>query len=333
MTDISRARVRLPRISSRAWEHPADRGALTALRKLKGFDVVVRKLSGVIPERMVRMNYLGSAVRVGDRQYPRIYQLYAEAGVVLDIADLPELYVVADPTLNAMCIGMDKPIIVLNSALVDLMDDDELRFVLGHELGHAVSGHALYRTLLLLIMGMTRSFGSIPFSGIAFRVITAGLMEWQRKSELSADRAGLLATQDKGAAIRSMLKLASGGHLEQLDTATFLEQAREYAATEDLRDSVLKWVMLETASHPFAVIRAGELQKWATSGEYIKIIGGEYPKRDDDDNATISEEAQAAAESYSEAFAKSEDAVTKLLRDVGDTVGNLRDWVIGRKKD
>lgn len=333
MEDLSRTRSRLPRISSRAWEHPADRGALTALRKLRGFDTVLRKMSGIIPERMVRMNYLGSSVKVGDRQHPRIYQLYAEAGSVLDIPELPELYVQAHPVLNAMTIGLDKPIIVVNSALVDLLDDDELRFVLGHELGHALSGHALYRTLLMLIVNLTHTVGSIPFGGMALRVITAGLMEWQRKSELSADRAGLLATQDKAAAIRTHMKLAGGGHLDQLDTATFLEQAREYTDTEDLRDSVLKWLLLETATHPFAVVRAGELQRWVASGEYVAILNGQYPKRDDDANATISAEAKAAADSYSEAFRKSEDAFTKLLRDVGGTVGNLRDWVVGKSKE
>ena len=142
------SRIRLASISSRAWEHPADRGALVALRKLQGFDLILKQLSGFLNERAVRMLMLGSAVRADERQFARVYRLYREAGDALDAGALPELFVRADPTINAMAIGLDKPIIVLNSGLIDVMDDDELRFVLGHELGHVLSGHAVYRTLL-----------------------------------------------------------------------------------------------------------------------------------------------------------------------------------------
>src|SRR5690606_22142044 len=141
----ARARVTLTDISSRAWEHPADRGALAAVRQLKGFDLVLRKMSGLINERALRLVFLGSAVRAGDRQFPRLYRTYAEAAATLDVRELPELYVMTGPMPNAMCIGLDKPFIVVNSALIDLLDEEELRFVLGHELGHARSGHALYQ--------------------------------------------------------------------------------------------------------------------------------------------------------------------------------------------
>jgi hypothetical protein len=75
----SRARVKLTDISSRAWEHPADRGALTALRQLRGFDYVLRKLAGLWNERALRLVYLGAAVRVDHRQFPGVYQLYTQA--------------------------------------------------------------------------------------------------------------------------------------------------------------------------------------------------------------------------------------------------------------
>ena len=119
MSDLhpTRPRTILRGISSRAWEHPADRGALVALRKLQGFDVVVRKLSGLINERMVKMLLLGSAVRVTERQFPVVHRLYVEAATALDVPELPELFVAASPILNASTIGMDAPKIVLNSAL------------------------------------------------------------------------------------------------------------------------------------------------------------------------------------------------------------------------
>lgn len=326
----TRKRIVLKDISTRAWEHPADRGALVALRKLHGFDTFVRRLSGFLNERMVKMLLLGSCVRVSERQFPRIHRLYAEAGTALDASTLPELYIQASPRLNAMTIGVDTPKIVLDSALVDLMDDDELRFVLGHELGHALSGHALYRTLLAYLIRFGMTFAGVPIGYWGIRAISAALSEWARKAELSSDRAGLLATQDVGAAIRVQMKVASGGHLADLDQTEFLAQAREYEETEDLRDSVMKFMLIENATHPMNVVRAGELRRWVDSGQYADILSGNYPRREQDKDAKISAEAAAAADSYATAFRESQDAIARLMRDLGDGVSDLGRWVGGK---
>src|SRR5690242_18410731 len=127
-----RRRVVLTGISSRAWEHPADRGALTALRELKGFDDLLKTLSGLWNERAWRLEYLGRAIRVDHRQHPRVHRLFAEAAASLDVQELPELYVEQSPTLNASCVGMARPFIVVTSRAVKEFDDDELRYILGH---------------------------------------------------------------------------------------------------------------------------------------------------------------------------------------------------------
>nr|WP_231980166.1 M48 family metallopeptidase [Tessaracoccus coleopterorum] len=171
-----------------------------------------------------------------------------------------------------MTIGIDKPKIVVNSALVDLLDDQELRFVLGHELGHALSGHALYRTLLQYILTFGFTLTSVPFGGIGLIALRSALTEWSRKSELSADRAGLLATQDVPAAVRVNMKLASGGHLEDLDQTEFLAQAREYQESDDLRDSIAKLMLVDGSTHPMNVVRASEIRRWVESGAYAAIL-------------------------------------------------------------
>ena len=131
----------------------------------------------------------------------------------------------------------------------------------------------------------------------------AALYEWQRKSELSADRAGLLATQDPAVAFRVHMKLACGsGDLSELDQTSFFAQGQEYLDSSDLRDSVLKLLLIEEQSHPFAVVRAAELRRWVDSGEYTQILGGAYPRRDDDASAKMSEAAKEAADSYTETF-------------------------------
>lgn len=321
-----RARVVLRNISSRSWEHPADRGALVALRKLKGFDRVVKVMSGMINERAVRLVYLGSAIRVDERQFPALARALNEACATLDAPSVPELYVQAHPFLNAMTIGMDRPIIVINSSMVDLFDEEELRWVLAHELGHALSGHAVYQTILLRLLSLSGILGSIPLGGVGLRMIVAALMEWQRKSELSADRAGLLATQDPAVAYRALMKTASGGHLEDLDPTSFFEQGAEYDASGDIRDSVLKLLLLERRSHPMPVSRAAELRRWVDSGAYTAVLAGTYPTRDQDADAKLTEAAQQAADSYSAAFRDTQDTLGRLLHDTAGWLGSAKGW-------
>lgn len=326
----ARPRAILRDISSRAWEHPADRGALVALRKLKGFDSVLKAVSGLFNERAVRLVFLGSAVRADERQFSTLHRLLGEVAESLDapgLPKLPELYVVANPVPNAHTLGMNEPFIVLTSGLVDLLDEDELRFVVGHELGHAISGHAVYQTLLQRLIQLSGLFSSIPIGGLGVRAIVAALHEWSRKSELSADRAGLLATQDPATAFRVHMKLASGGRLDDLDTPTFFAQGQEYLDSGDLRDSVLKLLLIENQTHPFAVIRAAELRRWVDSGAYTAMLGGDYPRRGDDDTATVTDAARDAARSYSETFQQSQDAVGRLVHDAAGFLGSAKVWL------
>ncbi len=315
-------------ISSRAWEHPADRGALVALRKLKGFDTILKAASGFVSERRVRLEFLGSGIRVDERQFAGVHRLLAEVGRVLDVEELPEVFVVNQPFTNAMTIGMDKPIIVLHSSLFDLLDEEEMRFVVAHELGHALSGHAVYRTLLLNLMGLSGIWSSIPGGALGIRVIIAALFEWSRKAELSADRAGLLATQDPAVAFRVHMKLASGsGDLSELDQTSFFAQGQEYLEAGDLRDSVLKALIVERSTHPFAVVRAAELRRWVDSGEYTQVLAGSYPRRDEDGEAKLSDAAKQAADSYSETFRTTQDALGKLVHEVAGYFGSAKLWL------
>jgi Zn-dependent protease with chaperone function len=323
----ARSRVNLPGISSRAWEHPADRGALVALRRLKGFDNVLKAMSGLFNERAVRLAFLGSAIRVDERQFSRLHALLADVARILDAPEMPEAFVSANPVPNALTVGMNKPFIVISSGLVDLLDDEEMRFVLAHELGHSMSGHAVYQTLLQRLIQLSGVLNTIPMGGLGVRAIMAALMEWSRKAELSADRAGLLATQDPPTAFRVHMQLASGGHLENLDPTSFFAQGQEYDDAGDLRDSVLKLLLIEARSHPFAVVRAAELRRWVESGEYTRCLSGEYPRRDSDAEAGVSEAAKAAARSYSETFRQSQDAVGKLVHDAAGFLGSAKLWL------
>ncbi|PYC77085.1 peptidase M48 [Streptomyces tateyamensis] len=331
----SRRRKRFPGISTRAWEHPADRSALVALRRLTGFDDVIKKLAGLVSERSVRLMFLATAVKTSERQYPEIYNMVRDAAYVLDLEKVPDLFVTQDPTVNAMCIGMDTPVIVLTTGLVELLDEEELRAVVGHEVGHAMSGHAVYRTMMLILSGLATRLGWLPLGNLAIMALVTALKEWFRKAELSCDRAGLLAGQDPQASMRGLMKLAGGHNLGEMNVDAFLEQAAEYEKAGDLRDSALKLLQVLPQTHPFAVVRVAKLKQWSESEEYRSILAGAYPLRTDDGEAKVSDQWKAAADSYGKSIKESKDPLFNLLKDIADgagTVGGkLRDTFTGAR--
>ncbi|MFE6775689.1 M48 family metallopeptidase [Streptomyces sp. NPDC057702] len=328
-----RERRRFPGISSRAYEHPADRSALVALRKLSGFDTVFKTLSGLLPERSLRLLFLSDSVRVGDRQFAHLNDMLRDACYVLDLEKVPMMYVQQDPHPNAMCIGLDEPIIVVTTALVELLDEEEMRAVIGHEVGHALSGHAVYRTILLFLTNFAAKVAWIPLGNVAVMAIVTALREWFRKSELSADRAGLLVGQDLQASMRGLMKLAGGNHLHEMNVDAFLEQAEEYEAGGDLRDSVLKIMNVLPRSHPFATVRAAELKKWAASRDFQRLMDGHYPRREEDKDTSVSESFKESASHYADSVRNSKDPLMGLVRDIaggaGDLGGKLRDRFTG----
>ncbi|NXY97299.1 M48 family metallopeptidase [Streptomyces sp. BR123] len=329
----ARDRRRFPGISSRAYEHPADRSALVALRKLSGFDTVFKAMSGLLPERSLRLLFLSESVRVGETQFPHLYEMLRDACYILDLDRVPQMYVQQDPKPNAMCIGLDEPIIVVTTALVELLDEEEMRAVVGHEVGHALSGHAVYRTVLLFLTNLALKVAWIPLGNVAITAIVTALREWFRKSELSADRAGLLVGQDVQASMRGLMKIAGGNHLHEMNVDSFLAQAEEYEQSGDLRDSVLKILNMLPRTHPFTTVRAAELKKWAESRDYQRIMDGHYPRREEDKDASVTDSFRQSAAHYADSVRTSKDPLMKLVGDIAggtaDLGGRLRDRFTG----
>jgi Zn-dependent protease with chaperone function len=278
-----RPRQTFPQISAVSWEHAADRAALQALRSIPGVDEVIRKTLALLGgERGVRLLFQGNSVRVGPAQFPKLWHLHNEAVTTFDWPTVPELYVSQTPFFNAGAYGIDQPFIVVHSAALELLDDDELRVLMAHELGHVISGHALYRTIAAILALI--SLGALPMlASLAVLPVRLAFLEWSRKSELSADRAGLLGAQDVVAAHRLDMKMAGGGRGEafraQLNVDAFMQQAHEYAASGEGLDVVYKLLSTLALTHPMHTVRAAELQRWVSSGEYDRILRGEYARR------------------------------------------------------
>ncbi len=298
-----RQRIRFPDIAGVSWEHPADRAALQALRAIPGFDDIVRKVVGILGgERGIRLLFQGGAVRTGVTQFPRAHGLMVEVATTFDWPKIPELYVAQTPVFNAGTYGVDDPFIVLHSAALEILDEDELRVLIAHEMGHVVSGHSLYRTIAEILLNV--SLSALPFlAGIALLPLRLAILEWSRKAELSSDRAGLLGSQNVLATQQLFMKMAGGsrGALAsgQMNLDAFMAQANEYLTTNEGLDVVYKILNTLALTHPMHTVRAAELQKWVTNGEYDSILRGEYTRRGAEAKARpLRDEVKAASDHY-----------------------------------
>jgi Zn-dependent protease with chaperone function len=339
MTTVpDRARVRLPGISSRAYEHPADRSALVALRKLTGFDALFRRLASLFSDRSLRLLFLANSVRASQDQFPQLYQLLLDGASILDLPEVPELYICQDftllgvfgPAANAAALGSDKPFIVVTTAMVDLLDIEEMRFVIGHELGHVLSGHTVYRTMLLKLSQLAFRLAWFAIAYISLRAFILALEEWFRKGEVSCDRAGLLAGQDPAAARRALMKMAGGSRMSELSHDEFRRQAEEYDAVPDVRESIIKLLQLVGQTHPFAVVRVAQLDEWVSEGDYQSILEGDYPHRDDDAEASVGEEMKAGAKSYQDSWGRSADPLMGMMKGFAESAAGTFSGLFNR---
>lgn len=311
-------RVVLTQISSVAWEHPADRAALQTLRALPGFDEVIRKIAAAISDRGVRHLFTASAVRVGPRQRPKLDALWSEVIATFDWPKRPQLYVTQTPIVNAAAVGFDDPFVVINSATLRLLDREEQRDVLAHELGHIISGHVTYSTIAIILLQFGLS--NLPWvAEIALLPFRLALLEWFRKAELSSDRAGLLGGQDANKAMMTYFKMAGGsGGDDEINLDEFLKQAAEYEASGGVWDNILKLLNTANRDHPFATVRVAELQRWVASGEYAKILAGDYPRRGSEEDRDLKKDYADATKHYS-------DRAQAVLNDLEGMADRARD--------
>lgn len=318
----AKARRVLTDIASRSWEHPADKAALQALRRIPVFDAVLRKVFGFLTEKAIRLAFQANAVRVGPNQFGNVYRVYKQALKTLDAPEEYPLYITQTPMVNAGAYGMDKPFIILNSGTVALIDDDELEYILGHEIGHILSGHVLYRTMMVLLINL--AIMGFPIVGLAARAALVALLEWSRKSELSCDRAGLLTVQDPEVVMRTMLKMAGGGSSDETSLQEFIVQAEEYKQSGDVADQVFKVLNLMATTHTFYVLRVSELRAWIESGDYDRIIRGEYARRGEPD-PNLQDDLRAAAQGYAEGSKEFMDDITEAAKRMGsDILGGFK---------
>ena len=287
-----------PGISSDSFRHPLDREAEQALRNIPGFELVARKFIEFVYERPRFIYLMGNAIQVGSRQYANLYHIFRDCVRDLDVSPEPSLFISHDPFANANSLGQERPVVVLNSGLLDLLDEDELRVVFAHELGHIKCGHTTLNQMAIWAIRAVSGLASMTMGLSSFisTALLAGFYEWARKAELSADRAALLLSDDPKPVLRTMMKMTGGsvryGHEVSLDE--FLAQAKRYQELDQeginqaykflLYNDVANRIFL---THPFTVERVHYLQEWAGSSDYHQIQTGHYLRRTDGGSADI----------------------------------------------
>ena len=268
-------------LSKHEYVHPADSRALAALRAIPGIDSALRKLLKLTGESMLRVILTASAVKVTPQQCPDLYVKLQVACTTLGV-EMPELFVLQSPIVNAFTYGAEKHVVVLHSALLERLTDEEVLAVISHEVGHIHAEHVLYLTAARLLQAIADgAIAASPLHKIAVALISttmeAALNAWMRRAELSGDRAALLVTQDPHVVGRLMMKLAGGTFASKVDYEQFLVQARDFQQNYDDKALDRFWADVVTSglTHPFPIWRVSEILKWVESGEYKALMNDE----------------------------------------------------------
>jgi Zn-dependent protease with chaperone function len=260
--------------------HPADSRALAALKTIPGIDSALKKLLQVTGESAIRVIFTASAVKVTPHQCPDLYAKLQIACTTLGV-DMPELFVQQNPVVNAFTGGVKQPVIVLHSALLERLNDEEVLAVIAHEVGHIHAEHVLYITAARLLEALANvAIAAAPVAALVAQLLSgtmrAALLAWARRAELSCDRAALLVVQDADVIGRTMMKLCGGTFASRVDYDQFLQQARDFQKTYDQKALDRFWadIISSGLTHPFPVWRVSEILKWVDSGEYGRLISG-----------------------------------------------------------
>jgi Zn-dependent protease with chaperone function len=315
------------RISPKAYEHPADKAATSALHSVPLLDTVVKRLTDLGHERRLRQIVMGNAIRLGPKQVPDVWSAYVRCTTILDLESVPDLYLINNPDINAMTIGAKTPIVIVNSSMLRSFDPAEVETVLGHEAAHVLSEHYYYTTALVLLDQFMQ--GALPRSlllGLPVRAMYLALLEWARAAELTADRAAALVMADPLQPCRVLMQLA-GGSVPGMNFEAFLQQASEYESEDDLFSRHARFWSELNLTHPVAVRRVKELMEWVATGAYDRIRDGDYPRRGQE--PPPSEEFEDAVAHYRERFARILDRAAGGVQELGKRLGGWLDRLQG----
>jgi len=250
------------------YECKADENARKFMSGLWPVKIAARYGIKKFSEPTLRSQLLGSCVKVSDKQFPQIYEASKVCQRILGI-EHNEVYISKVKALQASVYGVGgQSYTVITSGMAEIMDYDDTLFILGRQMGHVKSDHLLYLSLLDLLKTGVKA---IPMVGATlFSVLSFALLNWQRSSELTADRAGLLCCQSIRTATRALTKIALGSKtlFDKIDFDEFLRQHTQMGRNG-------KWGEYMQVN-PFILTRIRELQAFVESSDWQRIMSDSY---------------------------------------------------------
>jgi hypothetical protein len=263
-------------LTADAYEHPFDRKALESLQKMPGMSLLFKKINQYGIDRQLRLQHAGSYLQVTPRNFPDFYQTLTNGCQILEISPIPSTYLFQG-LQNSYTIGVEKPILCFNMGVLESFDTDELLYIIGHELAHIKSQHLLYHQIATILptLGSLLNRTTMGISGLATTGIQWALYNWVMMATLTADRAGLLASQNIRAVITSLIQSAgiAKHYITPVLVEDFVEQAREFEADFDNLDKISRmFSFMNEEKYPWSVMRTSELLKWYKSGEYEALL-------------------------------------------------------------
>lgn len=256
----------------REFIHPEDEAAMRNLEGVPGFDSVARFILEHFTEDLIHGLYMAQNVRLSPTQLPDVYNLLPPICEKFNI-DLPEFYLKMDPVPNAWTTGDKRKFIVLTSGLLDhITDTKELQSIVAHECGHILCRHVFYNTVAMLLMTFGESLG---FGQVVLAPILLAIKYWQRRSELSADRASVVYLGECETPSRALLRICGGPAelTKDINLREYSEQARAYdvLVANSRWNKLLQNISVMNENHPFAAVRIREILSWAASAQFVKL--------------------------------------------------------------
>ncbi len=250
--------------------HPEDAAALRQLENIPGFSTLLKKFYAIGLEKLQYGINMASNIRLSEKQLPKLYNHLPRICETFGIS-VPEFYLQMDPMPNAWTFGDTRVFVTVTSGLVEQLTDEELDAVLAHECGHILCRHVIYHSLAQYIVEYADNLGLI--GNLATPLIYA-LLYWQRKSELSCDRAGAIVTSPEVVA-KVMVRLSGGPKTitSDVNVEEWVKQANLYEEIKN--DGIINKAMQIYATmglnHPYAATRVREILKWGKTSAYHNI--------------------------------------------------------------
>lgn len=252
---------------------PEDKAGLDKLNAIPGVKKFLIDTVSMFREKVFSIEMHGDGLNITSDSYPELYNILHTAAKTLNIEKIPDFSLRWSYEISIGSEGAANPRITALNGAIDLLEDEELLFLLGHELGHLAAGHKPFQNLLITLY--TPLVNQVPHANIALALLRPLMLQWYRVSDYTADRAGLLACQNIDVALRTMIKMSGlpKKYFKNIKPETILSQAIEFERkNQDLASGIIQNLTINTACAPWLVVRAAKLYSWYKSGDYLEII-------------------------------------------------------------